>query len=192
MLKVSIVRTDAQGHERSASRRCLAGNVRSVTHTCWMSTTIAGSVSTPSKTRYSRCCRSTSLTIGPRYEPFSARTILSPKKMLRICLWTSSKRTKIERFTSGYPTTTPNGETRRSTKRYTMPATRMIQVTADARHRTVREYEPLDFINAQEREELKAFQGVFKQNSSGTLTASNYVGVITTRAWHRGRDPPEN
>ena len=57
----------------------------------------------------------------------------------------------------------------------------MIQVTADARHRTVREYEPLDFVNAQEREELKAFQGVFKQNSNGTLTASKYVGVITTK-----------
>ena len=62
-----------------------------------------------------------------------------------------------------------------------MLATRTIQVTADARHRTVREYEPLDFVNAQEREELKAFQGVFKQNSNGTLTASKYVGVITTK-----------
>ena len=57
----------------------------------------------------------------------------------------------------------------------------MIPVTADARHRIVREYEPLDFVTTQEREELKAFQGVFKQNSNGTLTASNYVGVITTR-----------
>ena len=62
-----------------------------------------------------------------------------------------------------------------------MLATRTIQVTADARHCTVREYEPLDFVNAQEREELKAFQGVFKQNSNGTLTASKYVGVITTK-----------
>ena len=62
-----------------------------------------------------------------------------------------------------------------------MLATRMIQVTADARHHTVREYEPLDFVTEQEGEELKAFQGVFKQNSSGTLTASNYVGVITTK-----------
>ena len=62
-----------------------------------------------------------------------------------------------------------------------MLATRMIPVTADARHHTVREYEPLDFVTTQEREELKAFQGVFKQNSNGTLTASNYVGVITTR-----------
>ena len=62
-----------------------------------------------------------------------------------------------------------------------MLATRTIQVTADARHRTIREYEPLDFVNAQEREELKAFQGVFKQNSNGTLTASKYVGVITTK-----------
>ena len=49
------------------------------------------------------------------------------------------------------------------------------------RHHTVREYEPLDFVTAQEREELKSFQGVFKQNSNGTLTASNYVGVITTK-----------
>ena len=62
-----------------------------------------------------------------------------------------------------------------------MLAARMIQVTADARHHTVREYEPLDFVTEQEWEELKAFQGVFKQNSNGTLTASNYVGVITTK-----------
>ena len=88
---------------------------------------------------------------------------------------------KIERFTSDYPTTPPDGQTRRSTRRYTMLATRMIQVTADAQHHTVREYEPLDFVTAQEREELKAFQGVFKQNSNGTVTASNYVGVITTK-----------
>ena len=57
----------------------------------------------------------------------------------------------------------------------------MIQVTPNVRHHTVREYEPLDFVTAQEREELKSFQGVFKQNSNGTLTASNYVGVITTK-----------
>lgn len=62
-----------------------------------------------------------------------------------------------------------------------MLATQMIQVTPNARHHTVREYEPLDFVTAQEREELKSFQGVFKQNSNGTLTASNYVGVITTK-----------
>ena len=57
----------------------------------------------------------------------------------------------------------------------------MMSATADARYRTVREYEPLDFVTAQEREELKAFQGVFKQNPNGTLTASKYVGVITTK-----------
>ncbi len=57
----------------------------------------------------------------------------------------------------------------------------MIQVTPNARHHTVREYEPLDFATAQEREDLKSFQGVFKQNSNGTLAASNYVGVITTK-----------
>ena len=62
-----------------------------------------------------------------------------------------------------------------------MLATQMIQVTPNARHHIVREYEPLDFVTAQEREELKSFQGVFKQNSNGTLTASNYVGVITTK-----------
>ena len=57
----------------------------------------------------------------------------------------------------------------------------MMSATADAWYRTVREYEPLDFVTAQEREELKAFQGVFKQNPNGTLTASKYVGVITTK-----------
>lgn len=62
-----------------------------------------------------------------------------------------------------------------------MLATQMIQVTPKARHHTIREYEPLDFVTAQEREELKSFQGVFKQNPNGTLTASNYVGVITTK-----------
>ena len=104
-------------------------------------------------------------------------------KRCSICLRTSNKRTKIEQFTSDYPATTPDGQTRRPTSRYTMLATRMIQVPADARHHTVREYEPLDFVTAQERfGRAKGRSKVyFKQNSNGTLTASNYVGVITTK-----------
>ncbi len=57
----------------------------------------------------------------------------------------------------------------------------MTPLTSDSRrHTVVREYEPLDFLDAQDKEELTAFSGVFGRNSSGTLTAREYVGLITT------------
>ena len=56
-----------------------------------------------------------------------------------------------------------------------------MQPTRNDRCHTVREYDKLGFPAEEEREELTVFQGVFKQDLDGTLRASNYVGIISTK-----------